>query len=60
MKKNNVFEETVLALKKEIQEHNFNYYVKDDPTVTDSVYDDLMRKLEELERQYPEDRKSVV
>jgi DNA ligase (NAD+) len=54
MKKNSAFEETVLALKKEIQEHNFNYYVKDDPTVTDSAYDDLMRKLEELEKQYPE------
>ena len=34
MKKNSAFEETVLALKKEIQEHNFNYYVKDDPTVS--------------------------
>ena len=54
MKKNSAIEETVLTLKKEIQEHNFNYYVKDDPTVTDSVYDDLMRKLEELEKQYPE------
>ena len=54
MKKNSEFEKTVLALKKEIQEHNFNYYVKDDPTVTDSTYDDLMRKLEGLEKQYPE------
>ena len=54
MKKNSEFEKTVLALKKEIQEHNFNYYVKDDPTVNDSAYDDLMRKLEELEKQYPE------
>ena len=54
MKKNSAIEETVLTLKKEIQEHNFNYYVKDDPTVTDSAYDDLMRKLEELEKQYPE------
>ena len=54
MKKNSAFEETVLALKKEIQEHNFNYYVKDDPTLTDSAYDDLMRKLESLEKQYPE------
>ena len=54
MKKNSAIEETVLALKKEIQEHNFNYYVKDDPTVTDSAYDDLMRKLEGLEKQYPE------
>mgnify|MGYP000089482769 CR=1 FL=1 len=51
MKKNSAIEETVLTLKKEIQEHNFNYYVKDDPTVTDSAYDDLMRKLEGLEKQ---------
>ena len=48
MKKNSEFEKTVLALKKEIQEHNFNYYVKDDPTITDSAYDNLLRKLEEL------------
>ena len=54
MKKNSAFDEIVLALKKEIQEHNFNYYVKDDPTIADSAYDDLMRKLEGLEKQYPE------
>ena len=54
MKKNSELEETVLALKKEIQEHNFNYYVKDDPTIPDSDYDDLMRKLKGLEKQYPE------
>ena len=54
MKKNSVLKETVLALKKEIQEHNFNYYVKDDPTISDSAYDGLMRKLENLEKQYPE------
>ena len=35
MKKNSALKRTVLALKKEIQEHNFNYYVKDDPTVSD-------------------------
>lgn len=54
MKKNSAFKETVLALKKEIQEHNFYYYVKDDPTIPDSAYDDLMKKLEGLEKQYPE------
>ena len=54
MKKNSALEVAALALKKEIQEHNFNYYVKDDPTVSDSTYDDLLRKLEGLERQHPE------
>ena len=54
MKKNSVLKETVLALKKEIQEHNFNYYVKDDPIISDSAYDNLIIKLERLEKQYPE------
>ncbi|MDA7843427.1 NAD-dependent DNA ligase LigA [bacterium] len=54
MKKNSALEVTALALKKEIQEHNFNYYVKDNPTISDSTYDDLLRKLEGLERQHPE------
>jgi len=54
MKKNIESEVTALSLKKEIQEHNFNYYVKDDPAISDNKYDDLLRKLEMLERQYPE------
>jgi len=54
MKKNIDLETTALGLKKEIQEHNFNYYVKDDPIISDSQYDSLLKKLEGLERQHPE------
>ena len=36
------------------EEHNFNYYVLDNPTVEDSEYDALMREIKAIEAQYPE------
>jgi DNA ligase (NAD+) len=42
------------ALRKEIREHNYRYYVLDDPTVPDAEYDRLMRELQALEAEYPE------
>ena len=44
----------IIALKKEIHKHNVNYYVYDNPTISDSKYDILLKKLEELESQNPE------
>ncbi len=41
-------------LKKEIQEHNRRYYVEDSPSVSDYEYDMLMRRLKEIEKEYPE------
>jgi DNA ligase (NAD+) len=41
-------------LQNEIEKHNYNYYVLDNPTVSDAVYDSLMRELENLEKQYPQ------
>ncbi len=40
-------------LTKELEAHNYNYYVLDNPTVTDYEYDMMLRELEELEAQYP-------
>lgn len=37
-----------------INEHNYNYYVLDNPTVSDAEYDKLMNQLIDLERAYPE------
>jgi DNA ligase (NAD+) len=37
-----------------IQEQRWNYYVLDAPTMTDGQFDRLMRRLEELERDWPE------
>ncbi|NNF97350.1 MAG: NAD-dependent DNA ligase LigA [Halobacteria archaeon] len=44
----------VETLRKEINYHNYRYYVLDDPEVTDAEFDRLMRELESLEGEYPE------
>lgn len=38
----------------EIEEHNHRYYVLDQPVISDKEYDDLLRRLTELEKQFPE------
>lgn len=43
-----------LKLCKTAEEHNFNYYVLDNPTVEDSEYDALMRRIKEIEAKYPD------
>ncbi len=47
------FPEEIARLRKEIQHHNYRYYALDDPQITDADYDRLMRRLRELEEQYP-------
>ena len=37
----------------EINNHNYAYYVLDDPKLSDKEYDSLFRELEKLEKQYP-------
>ncbi|MHC1566972.1 MAG: NAD-dependent DNA ligase LigA [Candidatus Syntropharchaeia archaeon] len=46
--------ERIEKLRKEINRHNYLYYVLDSPEISDAEYDRLMRELEELERKYPE------
>ena len=41
-------------LREQIRHHNYRYYVLDSPEITDAEYDDLMRRLETLERENPE------
>ena len=41
-------------LREQIEEHNYRYYVQDDPTITDAEYDRLMQELIELESKHPE------
>ncbi len=40
-------------LREQINEHNYRYYVLDDPTVTDATYDALFRTLQQLEAAHP-------
>ena len=42
----------------EIRDHQFKYYVLDQPTITDAQFDELLRKLQVLEEKNPELRES--
>ncbi|MCV6967975.1 DNA ligase (NAD(+)) LigA [Mycobacterium intermedium] len=41
-------------LAEEVREHQFRYYVRDAPIITDAEFDKLLRRLEALEQQHPE------
>ncbi len=41
-------------LRSEINYHNYRYYVKDDPVITDAEYDRLMQELVSLEEAFPQ------
>ncbi|HSQ90569.1 MAG TPA: NAD-dependent DNA ligase LigA, partial [Nitrospiraceae bacterium] len=44
----------LIALRNEIRRHDYLYYIKDHPEVSDSHYDQLFRELVELEQAHPE------
>ena len=44
----------ILELREKINDHNYNYYVVDNPLISDVEYDTLLRELDQLERQYPD------
>jgi DNA ligase (NAD+) len=41
-------------LRREIEQHNYRYYILDEPQVPDAEYDRLMQQLRELEAAHPE------
>lgn len=43
----------IMELRKELDEHNYHYYVLDQPVIEDAQFDVLMRRLVELEKAYP-------
>jgi DNA ligase (NAD+) len=44
----------IKSLRQQINDHNYRYYILDDPLISDGEYDQLFRKLEQLEKQHPE------
>ncbi len=42
------------TLRKQLDHHNYRYYVLDDPEVADQEYDTLLRELQKLEQNHPE------
>lgn len=47
-------EKRIKELRDLINYHNRQYYVYDNPVISDAEYDKLMRELEELEKKFPE------
>lgn len=46
--------EKIDRLRAELHRHNYNYYVLNAPEISDKEFDDLMRELQELEKEHPE------
>ncbi|MFW6131055.1 MAG: NAD-dependent DNA ligase LigA [Candidatus Aminicenantaceae bacterium] len=46
--------EEVEALREGIEYHNYYYYVKNNPQISDELYDRLFRRLQDLENAFPE------
>jgi len=44
----------ISELSYQLNHHSYRYYVLDDPEISDSKYDRLYRKLQDLEEQFPE------
>ena len=45
---------SIQALREELNQHNYNYYVLDTPTISDFEFDQKLKQLQELENQNPE------
>lgn len=49
-------QQRIRELTEQLQYHNYRYYIKDDPVVSDAEYDRLFRELQSLEKAFPEMR----
>ena len=48
------YNEEILHLRGQLERYNYEYYVLDEPTVSDRDYDTILQQLEELEAAHPE------
>ena len=42
-----------------IEQANYEYYTKDNPSITDREYDNLMSELLDIENKYPEIKRQI-
>ena len=49
------YRQEMKELRDTLNQHGYRYYVLDDPTISDYEYDRMLRRLEELERDHPEE-----
>lgn len=47
-------EQQITSLRNELSDHNYNYYVLDNPTISDFDFDQKLKQLQELEKAHPE------
>ncbi|MCA9334542.1 NAD-dependent DNA ligase LigA [Candidatus Saccharibacteria bacterium] len=53
-RQHNTFEKRIIELRELLNQYSYEYYVNDNPIVTDAVYDSLFGELKSLEREHPE------
>ena len=46
--------ERIEQLRRELEQHNYNYYVANAPVISDREFDLMMKELERLEKEHPE------
>jgi DNA ligase (NAD+) len=51
---NEQIKKEALKLQKELTEHSYNYHVLDDPRISDIEYDMMLKRLIEIEKEFPE------
>ncbi len=44
----------IMSLRNELNQHNYNYYVLDNPTISDFEFDQKLKRLQDLEEKHPE------
>ena len=49
------YREEMKQLRDTLNAHGYRYYVLDDPQISDYEYDHMLRRLEDLEREHPEE-----
>ena len=47
-------QEKIERLRRELDEHNYNYYVLNAPTIDDRTFDEMMHELQGLEKTFPQ------
>ena len=48
-----MIEEKIKKLREDLNEYSYNYYVLDNPLISDFEYDNMYKELEALEKEYP-------
>ncbi|AJW62860.1 DNA ligase [Elizabethkingia miricola] len=47
-------QQKIEELREELHQHNYNYYILDEPSISDFEFDAKLKELQDLEAQYPE------